>query len=226
MIIKKILEKIEKGEEISPFLFVGQNLELLNSEINNIILELFEKYEIPKVNLIKLEDNWENIKIAEIKIFIQKWDLWTPYKIQIFLIENISRMTLQSSNSCLKLFEEPWIQNIIFLTNKSESWILKTILSRVQTINLWLNKKVEENAFYFSLLNSYFDKKSTEIFSYFFRNKLEKFEYVEFLYNIILYSKKNFVLINLLEEINEDINLIEKNNVNAKWIIDKYLMKI
>jgi len=57
MIIKKILEKIEKGEEISPFLFVGQNLELLNSEINNIILELFEKYEIPKVNLIKLEDN-------------------------------------------------------------------------------------------------------------------------------------------------------------------------
>jgi len=36
----------------------------------------------------------------------------------------------------LKFFEEPDVTNIIFLTNTSESGILDTILSRVQTIDL------------------------------------------------------------------------------------------
>ncbi|MDQ7009408.1 MAG: hypothetical protein Q9M94_03905, partial [Candidatus Gracilibacteria bacterium] len=79
---------------------------------------------------------------------------------------------------------------------------------------------------YFNLLDNYLEKRNSEIFSYFFRNKLEKFEYIEFLQNLILYSKKNFVFIDLLEEINEDINLIKKNNVNAKGIVDKYLLKL
>jgi DNA polymerase III delta prime subunit len=225
-IINKIISKIEKGEEISPFLFIWQNTELLNLKVEEIIFELFNFFDVPKVNLIKLENNWENIKISEIKEFIKKWDLGTPYKFQIFFIENVSRLTLQSANSCLKFFEEPWIQNIIFLTNSWENWILETILSRVQTINLGLNKKIEENSFYFNLLDNYLEKRNSEIFSYFFRNKLEKFEYIDFLKNIILYAKKNWIFIDLLEEIDEDINLIEKNNVNAKGVVDKYLMKI
>lgn len=224
--IKQISERIKKGEELSPFLFIGQNTEILNSKVEEIILELFSEFEIPKVNLIKLEDNWENIKIQEIKAFTKKWELGTPYKFQIFFIENVSRLTLQSANSCLKFFEEPWIQNIIFLTNSWENGVLETILSRVQTVNLWLNKKVEQNTFYFNLLDNYLEKRNSEIFSYFFRNKLEKFEYIDFLKNLILYSKKNFVFLGLIEEIDEDINLVEKNNVNAKGIVDKYLMII
>lgn len=224
--IKQISERIKKGEELSPFLFIGQNTEILNSKVEEIILELFSEFEIPKVNLIKLEDNWENIKIQEIKAFTKKWELGTPYKFQIFFIENVSRLTLQSANSCLKFFEEPWIQNIIFLTNSWENGVLETILSRVQTVNLWLNKKLEQNNFYFNLLDNYLEKRNSEIFSYFFRNKLEKFEYIDFLKNLILYSKKNFVFLDLIEEIDEDINLVEKNNVNAKGIVDKYLMII
>lgn len=229
MIKDKIIEKIQKGEELSPFLFIWQNTELLNLKVEEIILELFEFFHVPKINLMKLEDNWENIKISEIKEFIKKWNLGTPYKFQIFFIENISRMTLQSFNSCLKFFEEPWIQNIIFLTNSWENWILETILSRVQTINF--NKVAlvpwkEKNVFYFNLLDNYLEKRTPEIFSYFFRNKLEKFEYIDFLKNLIIYAKKNFVFLDLLEEIDEDINMIEKNNVNPKGIVDKYLLKI
>ena len=229
LIIKQISEKIKKSEEISPFLFTGQNTELLNSKVEEIILELFWEFEIPKVNLIKLEDNWENIKIAEIKEFIKKWNLWTPYRFQVFFIENVSRLTLQSANSCLKFFEEPWIQNIIFMTNSWENWILETILSRVQIINF--NKVAlptwkEQNTFYFNLLDNYLEKRNSEIFSYFFRNKLEKEELLDFLKNLILYAKKNLVFLNLIEEIDEDINLIKKNNVNVKNIVDKYLMKI
>ncbi|MDQ7009639.1 MAG: hypothetical protein Q9M94_05100, partial [Candidatus Gracilibacteria bacterium] len=131
MMKNKIIEKIKKGEKLSPFLFIGQNIELLNLKVKEIIFDLFGEFEIPKVNLIKLEDNGENIKIQEIKEFIKKGDLGTPYKFQIFFIDNVSRMTLQSANSCLKFFEEPGIQNIIFLTNTGENGILETILSRV-----------------------------------------------------------------------------------------------
>jgi len=223
---EEIIKKIEKGEEISPFLFIWQNTELLNSKIKENIFELFEYFEVPKVNLIKLEDNWENIKIAEVKEFMKKRELWTPYKFQIFFIENVSRLTLQSANSCLKFFEEPWIQNIIFMTNSWENWILETILSRVQVINMWMAKTLDKNEFFFNLLDNYLEKRNSEIFSYFFRNKLEKEELIDFLKNLILYAKKNFVFLDLIEEIDEDINLIIKNNVNARWIVDKYLLKI
>jgi len=224
--LDNIVTQIEKGEEISPFLFLGTNFELLNSHVNWLGIQVLEKFDVPKVNFLVLEDNGENIKIKDIKDFIKPAELGTPYKFQIFLIENISRMTLASFNSCLKFFEEPWVQNIIFLTNKSESWIIDTILSRVQIVNFWGNTQIPENNFYFSMLDSYLQTRSSEIFSYFFRNKLEKREYTDFLKNMILYSKKHWVFLDLLEEIDEDITLIETNNVNAKVVVDKYLLKI
>ena len=221
-----IIKQVEKGEEISPFLFLGENSEMLDAQISQLATSILDEYSVPHVNLLKLEDNWENIKIKDIKEFIKPGELWTPYKFQIFLIENVSRMTVQSFNSCLKFFEEPWTQNIIFLTNTSESGVLDTILSRVQTIHLGLHKSTTEDAFYFSLLDSYLSKKSPEIFSYFFRNKLEKDDYLKFLKNMILYSKKYWVFLDLLTQLDEDINLIQGNNVNAKYIVDKYLLKI
>ncbi|HAO14265.1 MAG TPA: hypothetical protein DDE71_01665 [Tenacibaculum sp.] len=104
---QKIIKKVGIGEEISPFLFVGQNLELLSSDIKSLANDLFEEFSIPSVNLFVLEDNGEKIKIEEIKNFVNPSNIKTPYKFQIFFIENISRMTLQASNSCLKFFEEP-----------------------------------------------------------------------------------------------------------------------
>ncbi|MDF1682503.1 MAG: hypothetical protein P1U46_01805 [Patescibacteria group bacterium] len=41
------------------------------------------------------------------KSFVEFKDSKPPYRFQIFLIENISRLTETSSNSLLKLFEEP-----------------------------------------------------------------------------------------------------------------------
>jgi hypothetical protein len=76
------------------------------------------------------------------------------------------------------------------------------------------------------MIKNYIEKKDTEILSYFFRNKLEKEEYINLLENIIIYAKENLILINYLEEINEDINSIKQNNVNGKYIVDKWLLRI
>jgi len=76
------------------------------------------------------------------------------------------------------------------------------------------------------MLESYIKEKNTEILSYYFRNKLEKEEYINFLENLIIYAKENLVFIDFLSEIDEDINAIKQNNVNAKYVVDKWLLRI
>ena len=225
-IIENITEQINKGDKKSPFLFLWKNSELLNSDVINLWYELLKYFEIPSTYLFKSPDDWKKIKVKDIKEFIEFSNSKPPYKFQIFLIENISRFTIQAWNSMLKFFEEPDATNLIFLTNPSESWVLDTILSRVQTINLWWNESVKENRFIYSLLTNYIKEKDPEILSYFFRNKLEKQDYINLLENLIIYSKKNLVYIDFLTEIDEDINAIKLNNVSGKYIVDKWLLKI
>lgn len=225
-ILDNLILKIEKGEEVSPFLFLGANKELVWTEVKNIALELLKYFEIPSTYLFAMEDLWEKIKTSEIKKFLEPTFLWTPYKIQIFFIENISRMTLWAANSSLKIFEEPGKTNIIFLSDISESMILDTILSRVQIKKLWWTSLSKKDDFYLSIIASYLEENNPESLSYFFRNKLEKEDYIKFLENLIIYAKENMILIDFLEELNDDINMIITNNVNAKGVVDKWLLKI
>ncbi len=225
-IIDNIIWKINKGDKKPPFLFLSKNSEIWNSEVKNLASELLKEFDIPLSYLYTLEDNWEKIKIKDIKEFIEFSNSKPPYKFQIFLIENISRFTISAWNSLLKFFEEPDETNIIFLTSTSESWILDTILSRVHTINLWGQEKNKKNDFLYSLIKNYHLNKNTEIISYFVRNKLEKQEYIDFLNNLIIYAKENMILIEYLDEIEEDINLIKQNNLLAKYTVDKWILKI
>lgn len=223
--LDKLKQKIINGEENSPFLFVSKNLELLKVEILKIASEICDDFWVPKVNILKLEDNWEKIKISEIKKFLEIKNTNTPYKFQIFFIENISRMTITSANSCLKFFEEPGVKNIIFLTNSWDSGVLETILSRVQLIDFWwvnLNKKDD---FFNSLLENYF-LWNLEIISYFFRNKLEKSDYINFLNTLVIFLTEKKIFIEFLDEIISDIYFIKNNNVNSRWIVDKWILKI
>ncbi len=222
----KVLKKIELGESLSPFLFVSENTELLNSKVYSFALELLEKLSIPKINIFSLKDDWESIKISQIKEFLSKMNVSNPYWIQIFIIENISRFTLQAANSSLKQFEEPWKQNIIFLTNSWEAQVLDTILSRVQIIDLWLKLQESNNNFYIDMLKWYLFENNLNLISYFYKNKLEKQEYISFLYAIINLIK-NWEL-NLdnkfMDDLLDDIELISKNNVLPRGVIDKWIL--
>ena len=229
-IFNKIIEKIDKGEEISPFLFISKNTEILNENIKNLALKILKHYEIPKeyfyVFVKEKETKSEKIWVEEIRNFSSKADIWTSFKVQIFLIENLWNLTDSAWNSLLKFFEEPWVQNIVFTTNSSEVGILDTILSRVQIINFESKSKDKTNSFYQDLLKNYLKNNDTEIINYFFNAKIEKEEYISFLENLIIFIKNNLIFIEFLDEILEDINTIKQNNVNAKFITDKWIFKI
>lgn len=221
---------IQKGREISPFLFLDSNLELLHGEMESYLKNILKTYNIDTQSLFHLRDIWESLKIEELKLFIAQWNIRPRFAFQIFFIENISRMTTQAANACLKFFEEPWEWNIIILTNASESWILETILSRVQTLKIsqfspW-KREGTTKIFYQDMITSHVSWSSDALVRYFFSGKYEKSEYVNCLYALIDYIQDSWDFAHLLDEIHEDIWGILKNNLQGKYVVDKYIMNL
>lgn len=225
-LLNKTLENINKGVSISPFLFVGNNLDIVNKKAYDFALEISEKLEIPKSYIYTLKDISEKIKVKDLKDFTSKKDSIPPFRVQIFIIENISNFTIASSNSMLKFFEEPGIYNIIITTNSWENNVMETILSRVQTINIQTTSIKNNNGFYKKLIEDYIKWNNLDLIKYTFSKKIEKQEYIEIIESLILYLKENIVYINFLEEINQELNLIKKNNLNAKYIFEKWIIKL
>ncbi len=221
---QKISDAMMQKGEVSPFLFLSENLELLHAHLLSYLEDARRKYGVDAQSIFHLADTGESLKIAEVKQFLSYGAVRPRFAFQVFLIENISRMTPQAQNACLKFFEEPWRGNIVILTNTSESWILETILSRVQIIHSQEIKWDKNLEFYISMMHSHHEHTSDELIRYFFSGKYEKQEYIHFLYALIEYITKTGKYTQLLDEIHEDIGGIFKNNLQGKYIVDKYIM--
>lgn len=222
--LETIVWKIEKGEPISPFLFLWPNLELCNNETYTLANTLLEKYGIDKNSLFVLSDTeGESIKIEETRNFIAKGYEKPRFKFQIFLVENISRMTLQSANACLKFFEEPWVGNIILLTNASEAGVLDTILSRVRIVKSNTSSLDNIQTNYLSMIQSYYESGDIDLVSYLYKQKLEKSDYKDFLTTLLHYIMSSGKCSEKLDELEKDIQGLAQNNLSGKYIVDKYL---
>jgi len=219
-----IKNKIEKNSIFQPML-VCWNLLSIDILVWEILREIMDFYWVDKNNLFVLKDNNESLKISDVKFFISKSNIKSNYKFQIFLIENVQRLTLESSNSLLKFLEEPWLWNIVILTSKSESMILDTILSRVVQIDINWEENINNSIFFKDMISSFFEKNDISIYWYFFDDKkIEKGDYLNFLETLFIYLKDNSLRIDLLEEIEKSINCIIKNNSIPKYEIDKILL--
>jgi hypothetical protein len=64
------------------------------------------------------------------------------------------------------------------------------------------------------------------MFYFFDDKKLQKEDYLSFFNNFIIFIKENLIYIELLDEIENYINLIEKNNVSPKYLFDRLISKI
>ena len=215
-----------KGGEISPFLFLSENSEQADAQIQSFAYKLLAEAGIPSSYLFSIKDTWESIKIKDMKLFLEKSHRKASFDFQIFFIENISRMTIKAANAALKFLEEPGEWNIVFLTNASEAWVLDTILSRVQSITI---SAVPKNTFrqdYYDMLDTCMRRNDTKLISYFFSEKLDKSDYVDFLKTLVYYAGKNpgVLSIDTLTELEEDINLVQKNNLLPKYVADKYIL--
>lgn len=221
-----IIKMIESSQSVLPFLFLWKNLEIIWSQVNEIAQNICSHYNIPHEYIYTLKDDDQNIKVSQIAEFITPAYSKPGFWYQIFIIENISRLSLWASNSLLKLLEEPWKHNLIFLTNGSESKILDTILSRVQNISLGSTHLPEHTWFYSDMIENYIEKGDTTILNYFYKLKWDAPEYICFLQGLVSSSKNHPQLIPLLDTVINDMSFIQHNNVSGKYVTDRYLLKL
>ena len=225
-LINNIVEKINKKEEISPFLFLGYPVSEINKKVYELTIKLCEILNVNKNYIFSFQESEWKIKVKDLKDFLENVFITPSFKAQFFIIENIAKMTQESANSSLKIFEETPAWNIIFLTSESEANILDTILSRCTIINLTKWDENIKNEFYYNMIDEYIKNINLALLNYIFKEKIEKEEYIKILKNMILYFKENKIYLNLIWEINEDINWIQNNNFLAKYVLDKYIFKI
>lgn len=224
--ITQIQDIIKGSSWVSPFLFLWSNPESANQQIIAIAKNILEQNNIPLTAFFYFDIPDKNIKIKDIKSFIEPSFSQASHGLQIFFIPDISRFTISSGNSLLKFLEEPSAGNIIFLSNTSESWVLDTILSRCQNISLGRSKQNTADPFFQDIIHHHIHKNNHDLISYFFQKKCEKEEYISFLQNLIFYSKKHLVYTQKLSQIQSDIEAIVNNNALPKYIVDTWILEL
>lgn len=224
-IIENLKKSITEKKEVQPILFVSPSEIATNIKIEEITNELISEFKVPKQYIYTLEDSWESLKISEIKDFIKTSFIKPSFPFQIFIIKNISRMTLQSANACLKFFEEPGVWNIVFLTNSWESNILETIISRVNIHHISGVNTKKDLSEISQKIKLFIKHKDLDFINHIFTQKLEKLDYLDIMQAFLEVTKSTPEYFYLLEDINSWITNITKN-AQAKYEIDKILLKI
>jgi hypothetical protein len=76
------------------------------------------------------------------------------------------------------------------------------------------------------MIESHIAKKNDELIIFFFSGKFEKWEYIDFLKTLLIFAWNDVRFLYLCDAIHEDINGILKNNLQGRYIVDKYIMKL
>jgi len=226
-ILESLINSISHHEEVSPILFVCESKEYVNQQVLTLSHQLMERFWVDKNFLFQLEDTKESIKIDALRAFISKSYTKSSFRFQIFLIENISRFTLQSAHNSLKFLEEPWDGNLVFLTNQSESNVLDTILSRVQIEYIQAPHHQEKSQFYTQMIDDAIKKKNMLLLWHFFQDKLlTKDEYLLFLSSLFDYCLHHQQHSFLLPHVESSLQNILHNNALPKYEIDGILFQL
>lgn len=226
-IVKKLISHIEQWRPIAPILFLGRSSSATLLEIEKIKNEIISFFGLDFSIVQTLVNDGEKIKVQKMKEFIAQSFVKSSFGLQIFVIEDISRFTLEASNASLKFLEEPWVGNIVFLTSDSESGVLDTILSRVQIQYVSWESQYQSHPFFYDMIDDYLQKRNFSLLSYFYEDKkIEKKDYLDFLQTFFCYIQSHPELFKMWEIIEQSLQNILKNNALAKYEIDKILLFI
>lgn len=95
----------------------------------NVCLEIEKGYH---ADTMELADNGESVKIEQVRQVLEKLHMTRQAPNKVLLLQNIERMTLESSNAILKTLEDPPEGVVFLLTTSRVKDVLPTILSRVR----------------------------------------------------------------------------------------------
>ncbi len=201
---------------------------LKNFEINdkNSSFQFFKKNIHPNIFLIKKKNDKKFIEISQIREMINfqnKSSLNDQYK--FIIIDNVSDLNLNSSNSLLKSIEEPNNNVFYILTHNSGSFISETIKSRCIEFKMFLsvsNQKI--------ILKNYFNEDLNELIS---DDLISYYGNPSFTISLINYLNDNSLsyttttIENLISFIikNKDYTKNDFINENIKFFIELFFYK-
>ncbi len=210
--------------------------------IKKIIAEKYSNLSLDELflreNIIVLGEDSKNIKVNEINYLQEKFSRKAmdnnPY---FYIVYNAENLSVNSANKLLKFLEEPEGDIYAILITKNKNSVLKTIVSRCQSISFNINKNefINQKNEYIDLLFQFICKvsenKETAI-AYLNKDFYDKFEDRIFLYKYVndLQYVYNDILhylllnkINYFNEYNEKIINLSKNEsydkINKKILI-------
>jgi len=123
------------------YLILGNNRENIKEEIKKLISKLWERdidiesaLSNPDMHTLKSK-NIKSIGIQDVKD-LQKDMIFSPYKekVQIALISQAEKLTVEAQNSLLKVLEDSDEKTAYILSTTSEKNILPTVISRSMKI--------------------------------------------------------------------------------------------
>lgn len=210
-----------------PLLFVGENTHSLNNHILHLLYDWCETQGIGKHNIFVFPDNGEKIKMTPLREFISKSHTKSLEGVSIFFIENLERATLESFSLLLKFLEEPGEGNRVIVSSKTEMNLPETILSRLKIIQTKFFVFSQKSQFFQDLLEMWYQKRETQVFSYFFQEKnISKEDFLIFLDTFLEFGIKHTLSVDLVSSIVDAKQRIEKNNVLPKYETDILLLKL
>ncbi len=83
---------------------------------------------------IEMADDGETVKIETVRKLMDRLSMSGQSPKKILLMQNIERMTLESSNALLKTLEDPTGETVFLLTTSNVKDVIQTILSRVRMV--------------------------------------------------------------------------------------------
>lgn len=213
-------------------------------EFQKIISYLHEKELIKNVNyinninLIIIEPDGKEIKSDAIAN-LQKKFMTTPTDdiYNIYIIKNVEKLNLSSSNKILKFLEEP-SNNIIGILIASDSNVISTIKSRSQIFKIINNKKEFNKSHEIEVFQNFIKKLEIREQLYFKHtfSKLERVEFINICYDLISYYEdfinNNLNDIKTVKNYSRLILILEntlrllKSNVNIDLVIDKLCIEV
>ena len=192
---------------------------------NNYSYNLISKSRHPNFFLITNDDGKSNIQISKIREMINFTNKSSfNDKCKIVLIDNVEQLNINSTNSLLKIIEEPNNRIYFFLIHNSKNKILDTLRSRCIKYNFFLNNKTKDDIVKKLLNNNFFNNLNDD-----FKNIYNSPGNIISLYNFFIDNEinENISISNFLKLIIDEKlykrNLYIKNNLS--YFIELYFNK-
>jgi DNA polymerase III subunit delta' len=150
---------------------------------------------------------------------------------KVVILECFLGATIDAQNAFLKVLEEPPTDTIILILTTGLDFILPTVLSRCNLINLSKKKELEEkdNKIYLELLESLIKRHENPLLIAQTYGK-DRETALKFLENLIITVEENLnerpVFGKFIKKLQETYTIIKTTNVNVRFALENLLLSI